>query len=70
MNACMQFLSLSKFWDVTFPDEGRALIYKLSLMGLCKLKVQIKNGPRDSISKVKKKEQKRRIDEKDHAVQK
>jgi hypothetical protein len=28
-----------------FPSEGGALIYKLPLMGLCKLKVQINYGP-------------------------
>jgi hypothetical protein len=28
-----------------FPGEGGTLIYRLPLMGLCKLKVQINYGP-------------------------
>jgi hypothetical protein len=38
--------------------EGSALIYKLPLMGLCKLKVQINNGPKGFVKER----------EKDHVV--
>jgi hypothetical protein len=36
------------------PDEGRAFIYKQPLVGMCKLKVQIHNRPKDFVKKIKK----------------